>query len=74
VSYSLTEKIDVDQLQTLARKHGMVDALSECFRWKPEIKRKEWNDADEKVRAALSGAITRSPARPSFQIRESETK
>ena len=64
----LDRKVDADKVQELAAEHGIEGHLSTLFRWKPEINMRAWNNADERIRKALEGAITTKPGRPSFQV------
>lgn len=64
----LDRKVDADKVQELAAEHGLEDQLPSLFRWKPELNMKSWNNTSESVRAALAGAITTKPGRPSFSV------
>lgn len=64
----LDRKVDAEKVQELAAEHGIEGHLSTLFRWKPEVNMRAWNNADERIRKALEGAITTKPGRPSFQV------
>lgn len=64
----IDRKVDADKVQELAAEHGIEDQLPSLFRWKPELNMKAWSNTSESVRAALAGAITAKPGRPSFQV------
>jgi hypothetical protein len=68
VTGRIDRKVDADLLQELARDAGLTDHLSALFRWKPEINKKAWDNADESITKPLSGAITSKPGRPSFAL------
>ena len=64
----LSQKVDTDLLQELAAEAGVTHLLSDLFRWKAEVNKKKWDELDQKISNALSGAITTTPSRPSFSI------
>lgn len=65
----LNHKIDSDALQQAAHDAGIgTDVLSGLFRWKPEIKIKEWKAAAPDITGPLCVAITTTAGRPSFSI------
>ena len=64
----LNRKVDTDKVQQIAAELGISDKLSTIFRWKAEINTTEWRAEPESVRAALSGAVTTTPGRPTFSI------
>lgn len=70
ITFSQSTKIDADALQDLAWKHGLFDRLKELFRWKPELAKKAWEAATDDERAKLSGAITTTVGRPSFELKK----
>ena len=61
-------KVDGDKLQEIAREAGLSGHLSDLFKWQPSINAKQWNNADESIKQALSEAITTKPGRTSFAI------
>jgi hypothetical protein len=66
----LNRKVDTDKVQQIAAELGISDKLSTIFRWKAEINTTEWRAEPESIRAALSGAVTTTPGRPTFSIEE----
>jgi hypothetical protein len=64
----LNRKVDTDKVQQIAAELGISDKLSTIFRWKAEINTTEWRAEPESIRAALSGAVTTTPGRPTFSI------
>jgi hypothetical protein len=66
----IDRKVDGELLQELARDAGLTDHLSALFRWKPEINKKAWDNADESITKPLAGAITSKPGRPSFALHD----
>lgn len=63
-------KINSDELQKIAQKAGLSSYLSELFRWKPEIKKREWDKASPEVTSVLEQAIVTTSAKPFIQIDE----
>ncbi len=70
----LNESVNSDLLQELAQEAGIYEHLSTLFRWKPEINKKAWKDADPAITAALADAITIKSSRPTFTIMQEEEK
>lgn len=68
----LTRKINVQiddvRLRELARVNNLTALLDRCFRWKPEIVKKEWGAAPEKEKLILSGALKFTPGKASFNV------
>ena len=64
----LSKTIDAEKLQDVASDHGLVDFLPRLFRWKPEINKAAWDQADNSIKNVLAEAITAKPARPYFTI------
>ena len=68
----LTRKINVQiddvRLRELARVNNLTVLLDRCFRWKPEIVKKEWGAAPEKEKLILSGALMFTPGKASFSV------
>lgn len=65
-------KVDSEIAQQCAAEHGMESHLTALFRWKPELKIREWSGAHETIQRAFSPALTSKPARPSFSIATTE--
>ena len=72
VTGRINRTIDGDKLQELAAESGLTEHLSGLFRWKPEIKMREWKGASPEITQKLAGAITAKPGRPSFSISTKE--
>lgn len=72
VTGRINRTIDGDKLQELAAESGLTEHLSGLFRWKPEIKMREWKGASPEITQKLAGAITAKPGRPSFSISNKE--
>ena len=74
----LTRKINVQiddvRLRELARVNNLTALLDRCFRWKPEIVKKEWGAAPEKEKLILSGALMFTPGKASFSVTPIETE
>ena len=58
--------------KSLAVMNGLTEYLPVLFRWKPEINKSQWQDADEGVTRILSEAITTKPGRVSYKIEREE--
>ncbi|MEG1603637.1 MAG: hypothetical protein RRY12_12525 [Cloacibacillus sp.] len=77
VKRTMNIKIDASRLRELAEQHDIDDAImSTAFRWKPELNKKGWDSADDKIKAILSAAITKTPGKIgiSVEIKNKEDK
>jgi len=63
-------KVDGDKLQALAEANNLTLHLATLFRWKPEVNKKIWDAAAPNITKPLLPAITITPGRPTFTIRE----
>lgn len=72
VTCRMNRKIDAEKLQEIAAENGLSVHLSSLFRWKPDINMTAWKAASEEVTKPLLGAITTTPGRPSFAIKETK--
>ena len=72
VSRKNSQKIDSKKLVEIATQKKLEPLLQKLFRWKPEIKKKEWDRAKAEVRLAFSKAITTTPGKISIKVEESE--
>lgn len=72
VASRMSYSVDSDKVQELAAEAGVEAMLSELFRWKPELNKKQWERCAENIRSALAPAITVKPSRASFSIIKSE--
>lgn len=61
-------KIDTTKLRELAIINNITPVLETCFRWKPEIVKREWDKADAEVRTKLSEALEMTPGKASFAV------
>lgn len=61
-------KIDATKLRELAIINNITPVLDTCFRWKPEIVKREWDKADDGVRTKLSEALEITPGKASFTV------
>lgn len=61
-------KVDADMLVVVAKDRGYNEYLETLFRWKPEIKAKEWREAAPEVRGAFEAAIVTTPGKVRFTI------
>lgn len=62
-------KIDAVRLRELAIINNITPVLDTCFRWKPEIVKKEWDKADDGVRTKLAEALEITPGKASFTVK-----
>lgn len=62
-------KIDATKLRELAIINNITPVLDTCFRWKPEIVKREWDKADAEVRTKLSEALEITPGKASFTVK-----
>ena len=72
VTQRINKSIDADKLQDIANEEGLEGHLSTLFRWKPDIIKKAWENADESITRPLADAITSKPGRPSYSISKEE--
>jgi hypothetical protein len=72
VSRKNSQKIDSKKLVEIATQKKLEPLLQELFRWKPEIKKKDWDRAKAEVRLAFSEAITTTPGKVSIRVEENE--
>lgn len=61
-------KIDATRLRELAVVNNITPILETCFRWKPEIIKKEWDKANEEARTKLAEALEITPGKASFAV------
>ena len=61
-------KIDELKLRELAIVNNITPALETCFRWKPELNKREWDAADPDIRVKLSAAMEVTPGKASFTV------
>ena len=74
ITNGVTNKIDGDLLQQIAKEHGLTQQLGKLFRWKPSLDKEAWELADYRVKDILEEAITNRPSRPQFKITRTETE
>lgn len=72
ISRKNSRKIDSEKLVSIATQKKLEPFLQELFRWKPEIKKREWDKAEAEVKLAFSEAITTTPGKVSIRVEESE--
>mgnify|MGYP000863932660 CR=1 FL=1 len=70
VSRKNSRKVDGEKLVSIATQKKLEPFLQKLFRWKPEIKKREWDKAEAKVRLAFSEAITTTPGKVSIKVEE----
>ena len=62
-------KINAIRLRELAIINNITPVLDTCFRWKPELVKREWDKADDGVRTKLSEALEITPGKASFTVK-----
>ena len=72
ISRKNSQKVDSKKLIEIATQKKLEHLLQKLFRWKPEIKKKDWDRAKAEVRLAFSEAITTTPGKISIKVEESE--
>jgi len=65
ISRKNSQKIDSKKLVAIA-----TQILQKLFRWKPEIKKKDWDRAKAEVKLVFSEAITTTPGKVSIKVEE----
>jgi len=62
---SYNTKIDKDKLLPILEDNP---ELNDCFRWKPELEKAEYDKTSDLTKKLLSSVITTSPAKLSFTV------
>lgn len=70
IATRINRKVDGDVAQEIAAENGLTGMLPMLFRWKAEINTKTFASAPEPVQKVFSKAITSTPGRPTFTIKE----
>ena len=70
VSRKNSRKVDGEKLVSIATQKKLEPFLQKLFRWKPEIKKKDWDRAKTEVKLAFSEAITTTPGKVSIKVEE----
>lgn len=66
----MNRKVDADMAREIAIERGIEAHMPRLFRWKAEINAGAWKATDESITAPLLAAITTTPGRPGFAIKE----
>nr|MCR5347159.1 hypothetical protein [Fretibacterium sp.] len=61
-------RIDGALLREIAETHGLQDMMETCFRWKPELIRREWRQAENSAKQLFAPAVVMTPGRASFTV------
>lgn len=72
LSRKMNVKIDANRLREQARVNDILPMVDLLFRWKPELDKKKWETADEKVKLAFAPAIEVTPGKASFNVERME--
>lgn len=70
ISRKNSQKVDSKKLVEIATQKKLEPLLQKLFRWKPEIKKKDWDRAKTEVKLAFSEAITTTPGKVSIKVEE----
>lgn len=73
VKRTMSHKVDGDKIKTLATQANLTGCLDTLFRWKADINKKNWKDADENITKIFESAITTTPGKITFSIKEEDT-
>ena len=65
-----SHSIDAAMLEEIAAENNLQQHLATFFRWKPELNKRVWDNADEKQRLPFTLAITTKTGKPSVNITE----
>jgi hypothetical protein len=65
VAFGESVKVDTEGLQLLANDSDH-ETINHLFRWKAELKSKEWKEADEETRRHFSRVLSIKPTKPAF--------
>ena len=68
ISRRMNLKIDADALTDIAHKHDLGSFLGTLFKWKPELDKKQWDKADENIKAAFAESMTKTPGKVSVSV------
>jgi len=70
ISRKNSQKVDSKKLIEIATQKKLEPLLQKLFRWKPEIKKKDWDRAKVEVKLAFSEAITTTPGKVLIKVEE----
>lgn len=68
----MNRRIDGDMLRDIAMEHMLGMVVEQCFRWKPELVKSEWDAETEEHRKIFAPAIITTPGKVSFKIERIE--
>lgn len=61
-------KIDGDRLRDIAKTNNLTCVMESCFRWKPELNRRQWKQTDNKIKRIFAPALEMTPGKASFTV------
>lgn len=70
INRRMSRKVDGQRLQELADEYSLNTFIPTLFRFKAEIKAKEWESAAENITSKFLDAITTTPGRASLTVKE----
>lgn len=68
ITNRIDRKVDHDILEEIVKEHDLTATAQSLFRWKPELKVKEWKNSHESITKPFMKAIDSKPGKPSFKI------
>lgn len=68
----MNHRIDADKLKQIAMDNFLGMVVEQCFRWKPEIIKREWDAESEEHKRLFAPAITTTPGKVSFSVEKIE--
>ena len=61
-------KIDGERLRDIAQTHNLTGVMETCFRWTPELNKREWKQIGSEVKKIFAPAIEITPGKASFTV------
>ncbi len=61
-------KIDGNRLRDIAEANNMTGVMETCFRWKPELNKREWKQTGSEVKKIFAPAMEVTPGKASFTV------
>ena len=61
-------KIDGERLRDIAQTHNLTGVMETCFRWTPELNKREWKQTGSEVKKIFAPAIEITPGKASFTV------
>ena len=68
ITNRIDRKVNADILEEIVKENDLASEAKALFRWKPEIKIKEWKQSHETITNQFKAAVSSKPGKPSFKI------